>query len=155
MCSSDLYMIDTGVINRKMGEEWMKHGDYFPFYRQQMDEDAKGPKMFSAISGVKAPKELKGGDITVGDFFENIIRNTQAAIEAGMKNVAAQKAIDNEVKLGDAKEIVGFKGEPKRPTSMSNVVTVLRNGEVHYYEAVDKLFVESLKGLNMGEIPGL
>jgi len=149
------YMIDTGVISRGMGEEWMKHSDYFPFYRQQMDEDAKGPKMFSAISGVKAPKELKGGDITVGDFFENIIRNTQSAIEAGMKNVAAERAIRNELSLGDAKEIVGFKGEPKRPQSMTNVVTVLRNGETHYYECRDKLFVEAMKGLNMAEIPGL
>lgn len=149
------YMIQTGVINRKMGESWMKHGDYFPFYRQQMDEDAKGPRVFSAISGVKPPKKLKGGTDVVGDFFENVVRNTQAAIESGMKNIAAERAIRNELDLNYAVESVGPKGEPKRPTSMTNVVTVLRDGETHYYECEDKLFVEAMKGLNMAEIPGL
>ena len=149
------YMIKTGVINKQMGESWMKHGDYFPFYRQQMDADAKGPKVFSAISGVKAPKALKGGTDTVGDFFENVVRNTQSAIEAGMKNIAAERAIQNEVYLGDAVESLDPKGQPKRPSSATNVVTVLRNGETHYYECVDALFVEAMKGLNMAEIPGL
>ena len=150
------YMIQTGVINKEMGEEWMKHGDYFPFYRQQMDAEAKGPRIFSAISGVRAPKELKGGTDTVGDFFENVIRNTQSAIEAGMKNVAAERSIQNELFLKEAKEILDFKGQPARPTgSMTNVVTVLRNGKMHYYECSDILFVEAMKGLNMAEIPGL
>jgi hypothetical protein len=87
------YMRDTGVIDAKAAQEWMRYGDYVPFYRQLEGESTVGPSIFSAISGVKAPKKLKGGDAPLGEFLETVVRNSRAAIEAGMRNVAANRVV--------------------------------------------------------------
>jgi hypothetical protein len=143
------YMIDTGVISRVKGEEWMKHGDYIPFYRQLEDEKAIGPKVFQALSGVKAPKKLKGSENPLGDFLENVVRNTQAAIESGMKNVAAQRTIRDALFLNEAEKIDGpFKAD-------INTVSVLENGKQVNYRLADVMLAEAMKGLRMAEIPFL
>ena len=143
------YMIDTGVIDRAKGEEWMKHGDYLPFYRQLDDQAAIGPKVFQALSGVKGPKKLKGSEDPLGDFMENMVRNTQAAIEAGMKNVAAQRVIRDALFLNEAKKMEGpFKAD-------INTVSVLENGKQVNYQLADAMLAEAMKGLRMAEIPFL
>jgi hypothetical protein len=48
--------------------------------------------IFQAISGVKAPKKLKGSEAPLADFLETIVRNTQSSIQMGIKNVASQRA---------------------------------------------------------------
>ena len=143
------YMIDTGVIDRAKGEEWMKHGDYLPFYRQLDDQAAIGPKVFQALSGVKGPKKLKGSEDPLGDFMENMVRNTQAAIESGMKNVAAQRVVRDALFLREAKKIQGpFKAD-------INTVSVLENGKQVNYHLADAMLAEAMKGLRMAEIPFL
>lgn len=143
------YMIDTGVIDRAKGEEWMKHGDYLPFYRQLDDQAAIGPKVFQALSGVKGPKKLKGSEDPLGDFMENMVRNTQAAIESGMKNVAAQRVVRDALFLREAKKIEGpFKAD-------INTVSVLENGKQVNYHLADAMLAEAMKGLRMAEIPFL
>ena len=143
------YMIDTGVIDRAKGEEWMKHGDYLPFYRQLDDQAAIGPKVFQALSGVKGPKKLKGSEDPLGDFMENMVRNTQAAIESGMKNVAAQRVIRDALFLKEAAKIQGpFKAD-------INTVSVLENGKQVNYQLADAMLAEAMKGLRMAEIPFL
>ena len=143
------YMIDTGVIDRAKGEEWMKHGDYLPFYRQLDDQAAIGPKVFQALSGVKGPKKLKGSEDPLGDFMENMVRNTQAAIESGMKNVAAQRVVRDALFLNEAEKIEGpFKAD-------INTVSVLENGKQVSYRLADAMLAEAMKGLRMAEIPFL
>jgi hypothetical protein len=143
------YMIDTGVIDRAKGEEWMKHGDYLPFYRQLDDQAAIGPKVFQALSGVKGPKKLKGSGDPLGDFMENMVRNTQAAIESGMKNVAAQRVVRDALFLNEAKKMEGpFKAD-------INTVSVLENGKQVNYQLADAMLAEAMKGLRMAEIPFL
>ena len=143
------YMIDTGVIDRAKGEEWMKHGDYIPFYRQLEDQAAIGPKVFQALSGVKGPKKLKGSEDPLGDFMENMVRNTQAAIESGMKNVAAQRVVRDALFLNEAEKIDGpFKAD-------INTVSVLENGKQVSYRLADAMLAEAMKGLRMAEIPFL
>jgi len=143
------YMIDTGVIDRAKGEEWMKHGDYLPFYRQLDDQAAIGPKVFQALSGVKGPKKLKGSGDPLGDFMENMVRNTQAAIESGMKNVAAQRVVRDALFLSEAKKMEGpFKAD-------INTVSVLENGKQVNYQLADAMLAEAMKGLRMAEIPFL
>ena len=141
------YMQDTGVITPKMAKEWTRHGDYFPFYRLA-EEDVVGPRGFRSIANVTPPKALKGGENPLGDFFENVVRNSQAAIQAGIKNVAAQRATAQGLKL---KEVVRL---PRKSTGV-NVYRVLENGQEVYYESADPLFIDAIKSLNMPDLPFL
>jgi hypothetical protein len=150
------YMRDTGVIDAKAAQEWMRYGDYVPFYRQLEGESTVGPSIFSAISGVKAPKKLKGGDAPLGEFLETVVRNSRAAIEAGMRNVAANRVVNNFQSLNSP----STGGRLVEKTSEQNknrpdVVTVRENGKDAYYKVADPLLVQSLQALNIPQIPGL
>jgi hypothetical protein len=143
------FMKDTGVISDKEAQIWTQNWDYIPFYRQMDGEVTAGPRVFSAISGVAKPKKLKGGEAPLADFMETIVRNSRAAIEAGMKNVASQRVVRDVVSLGlgeevSAKEAVG-----------TDIVTVKENGLTKYYRVADPLLVESMKGLNLPQLPFL
>ena len=143
------YMVDAGVISPEMGKEYTKYADYIPFYRQMDGEKTHGPKVFNNLSGVKPPKKLKGGEAPLGDFLENLVRNTQSAINAGMKNVAMQKALDAALMIGDisgAERLNGIHTEP-------DTVQVLEKGKQVSYRVADQLFINACKSLNMGELP--
>jgi hypothetical protein len=150
------YMRDTGVIDAKAAQEWMRYGDYIPFYRQLEGERTVGPSIFSAISGVKAPKKLKGGDAPLGEFLETVVRNSRAAIEAGMRNVAANRVVTNFQRLNSPTaggKLVERTTEKER--DFPDVVTVRENGKDAYYRVADPLLVQSLQALNIPQIPGL
>jgi len=145
------YMIATGVISAERGAEFKKHMDYIPFFRQVNGDTTVGPKIFNSISGVKPPKQLKGSEAPLTDYLESIVRNTQAAINAGMKNVAAQRAVNVAMQLG-----------PKVGAQRLNVidnapdtVQVLENGKQVSYRVADQLFINAVKNLNMSEMPFL
>jgi hypothetical protein len=140
------YMKDTGVISPEMAKKYTEHGDYFPFYRLINEEDVAGPKAFSSIGNVKPPRKLKGGENPLGDFFENIVRNSQAAIQAGMKNTAAQRATEQAMRLGEVTRLA------KKEAGV-NVYRVFENGKEVYYRSHDPLFIEAIKSLNMAELP--
>jgi hypothetical protein len=83
------YMVDTGVLSKDRGAEYTKYADYVPFYRQMDGENTLGPNLFQSLSGVKAPKKLRGAiaeEAPLADFLETMVRNTQSAIQAGIKN---------------------------------------------------------------------
>jgi hypothetical protein len=150
------YMRDTGVIDAKAAQEWMRYGDYIPFYRQLDGERTVGPSIFSAISGVKAPKKLKGGDAPLGEFLETVVRNSRAAIEAGMRNVAANRVVTNFQRLNSPTaggKLVEKATEKER--DFPDVVMVRENGKDAYYKVADPLLVQSLQALNIPQIPGL
>jgi hypothetical protein len=145
------YMIATGVISAERGAEFKKHMDYIPFFRQVNGDTTVGPKIFNSISGVKPPKKLKGSEAPLTDYLESIVRNTQAAINAGMKNVAAQRALNVAMQLG-----------PKVGAQRLNVidnapdtVQVMENGKQVSYRVADQLFINAVKNLNMSEMPFL
>jgi hypothetical protein len=141
------YQVDTGVLSPEMAKEWTKHGDYFPFYRLMEGEDIAGPKVFSSIGNVSRGKKLKGGENPLGDFFENIVRNSQAAIQAGMKNIAAQTATKQALMLQEVTRLT------HKPQAHESVYRVYENGKEVYYKAHDPLFIEAIKALNMADIP--
>jgi len=145
------YMISTGVIDAPTGAHWMKWNDYIPFYRQAEGERTVGPKIFNAISGVKPPKELKGKKAPLADYLETIVRNTQAAINAGMKNAAAQKAVNVALDIGDISGAVKLPNIDNGP----DCVQVLENGKQVSYQVADQLFINAVKSLNMSDMPGL
>jgi hypothetical protein len=145
------YMVATGVISAERGAEFKKHMDYIPFFRQVNGDTTVGPKIFNSISGVKPPKKLKGSEAPLTDYLESIVRNTQAAINAGMKNVAAQRALNVAMQLG-----------PKVGAQRLNVidnapdtVQVMENGKQVSYRVADQLFINAVKNLNMSEMPFL
>ena len=142
------YAVQTGVLSRERAQVYTQYADYIPFYRQLDLDKTIGPNPFSGISGLRGPKELKGGESPLGDFMENLVRNTQSMINAGMKNAAAQKAtkvalqLNEVVKLPAPTKGVGY-----------DVYTQLENGELVYYRSADPLFIDALKSLNMPDLP--
>jgi hypothetical protein len=148
------YMVQTQVLSPEMGRKYTEHADYIPFYRQMEGERTSGPNIFSAISGVRPPKKLKGGDTAVADLLENLVRNTQSSIEAGMKNAAANRAIKvvSDVVAGGnvpGVDLVRLNTQETGP----NIINVLENGTRVSYKTTDKLLVEAVGSLNMSELP--
>ncbi|CAB4180599.1 RelA/SpoT [uncultured Caudovirales phage] len=142
------YAVDTGVISAQNAAEFTRYSDYVPFYRQLDGERTVGPNIFQSISGVKPPKELTGSKEQLADFLETIVRNTQSIIQAGMKNVAAQKAIDGGM-------IVGMVRKLDHVSSHPDTVTILEKGKKVSYECADKLWVDAVSSLNLPELPFL
>ena len=140
------YMVDTGVLAKERADIYKQYADYLPFYRQMEGEATVGPKIFQAISGVKPPKKLKGGEAPLDDFLENIVRNTQAAIQAGVKNVAAQRAADVAVKIQMADRL-------DYQSSAPNTFQVLEKGKVVTYSSQDMLFINAIKSLGLPDLP--
>ena len=140
------YMMDTGVISNEDARIWTQNFDYIPFYRQLDGEKTAGPKVFSPIAGVAKPKKLKGSEAPLDDFMETIVRNARAAIEAGMKNEAARRVIRDVVEVGLGEQV-------QTGTVGTDIVTIKEGGETKYYRVDDPLLVESLKGLNLPQLP--
>jgi hypothetical protein len=140
------YMVDTGVLSKEKADIFRKHGDYMPFYRQMDGRETIGPKVFQAISGVKPPKKLKGGEAPLDDFLESIVRNTQSAIQAGVKNVAGQRAAKVAMDIGMASRL-NFK------SSAPGTFDVLENGQVVTYQSKDELFINAIKSLGIPDLP--
>jgi hypothetical protein len=143
------FMRDTGVISEKEAEIWTQNWDYIPFYRQMEGEEIAGPNIFSSIAGVAKPRKLKGGEAPLADFMETIVRNSRAAIEAGMKNVAAQRVVRDVLRLNQGQFV------PAALARGADIVTVKENGQTKHYQVDDPLLIEALKGLNLPQLPFL
>ena len=140
------YQVDTGVLSPAEGAEYIKYSDYVPFYRQLEGENTFGPNVFQSISGVKKGKKYKGGEAPIADFMETIVRNTQSAIQAGMKNTAAKMAVDTFVEIDQAELAPdGSTGE--------EYVHVLEGGVKKSYLVYDKALVQSVMSLNLPDLP--
>jgi hypothetical protein len=140
------YMVETGVIKPELAKAYMEHADYIPFYRQMDGERTVGPNIFQSISGVKPPKMLKGGEAPLADYLETIVRNTQSAIQSGMKNVAAQRAVKVATDIQMAQRL-------NTPDSAPDTVQVLENGVRVSYRVADPLFIDACRSLNLPELP--
>ena len=140
------YQVDTGVLSAAEGANYIKYSDYVPFYRQLEGENTFGPNVFQSISGVKKPKKYKGGEAPIADFMETIVRNTQSAIQAGMKNTAAKVAVDNFIDIGQAE------AAPDDSTG-EEFVHVLEGGVKKSYLVYDKALVQAVMSLNLPDLP--
>jgi Large polyvalent protein associated domain 38/ADP-Ribosyltransferase in polyvalent proteins len=144
------YQKDAGVLSERDAHEYTKHYDYIPFYRQLDGESTIGPSVYQSISGVKKPKKLEGGKAPLADFLETVVRNSQAAITAGMKNIAAQKAVEVGKGAGVVHEI-----QPGSTVKDYEKIKVLEKGVLKEYQSDDPLFVDAVKSLHMTDIPFL
>lgn len=140
------FLVDTGVLSKNKADEFTRYSDYVPFYRQFEGERTIGPNLFASISGVKGPKKLKGSEAPLADFLETVVRNTQSSIQMGIKNVAAQRAAEVAVKIGEAERLNYVSSDP-------TVFTVLENGKLAYYQSNDHLLINAIKSLNLPDLP--
>jgi hypothetical protein len=140
------YMVQTGVLDPARAKAYMEHADYIPFYRQMDGDRTIGPNIFQSISGVKPPKALKGSEAPIADYLETIVRNTQSAIQSGMKNVAAQRAVDVAVKIKMAQRL-------NTQDSGPDTVQVLEKGVRVSYRTADPLFIDACRSLNLPDLP--
>ena len=143
------FMKDTGVLSEEEAKIWTQNWDYIPFYRQMDGEEVAGPRVFSAIAGVAKPKKLKGGEAPLADFMETVVRNSRAAIEAGMKNVAMQRVVRDVMRLNQGEFV------PAPLAKGADIVTVKENGKTKHYRVDDPLLVQALHGLNLPQLPFL
>ncbi len=143
------YLVDTGVLSKVDAQKFKKYADYVPFYRQLEGEKTLGPNIFQSLSGVSKPKALgKGGEAPLADFMETIVRNTHAAITAGMKNAAEQKIINVGKQVGIINDIA-----PGSTVRAEERVKVLIDGVKHEYQCTDQMFADATRSLNMPDLP--
>jgi len=145
------FMVDTGVLDKKGMELWTEHQDYVPFYREAEGEavtilKGKPVSAFGGIVGVKPSKKLKGGTTAFkGDWVELVTQNARAAIDMGMKNVAAQRAIR------DAKTL-GLSHEVKKPGDAD--VSIRVKGKTRHFVVDDPLLIDSLTAMAPTDLTG-
>lgn len=131
-------LADSGRISKATAADW-KSRPYLPFYRIANDL-ATGPGTHHQPGGSKTLHQIKGGTEMIADPLENVVRNMMALTDIAMKNVAAQRAIDNSLKLGWARAAT---------TDDANTVTVYRNGEKFRYAVDDKLMFDAMTAADL------
>lgn len=102
------FAVDTGLIPRSLGERF-KTLMYTPFYRAQDQALEENPNITlggGIYEAIKDPngintfnKAVNAGGAIHGNLYENVLRNVNAIISAGLKNVAYQETAATLTKL--------------------------------------------------------
>jgi hypothetical protein len=139
------FAVATGTLDRSKADQ-LASMFYTPFYRQA-DEDAQknanevvGPRLSDSLTRVKTAFDvsLKGGENPLGDLFENMIRNADVVMKAGMKNVAMRQA-------AEALEAVGL-GRPAKQRETGKTITYRVDGQDKNFEVDDPVLYTALAG---------
>jgi hypothetical protein len=91
------FLASTGYISKATAKDWLKDGDYVPYYRVREDGTAElvlGGEKTITIGDVRHQPylaELKGGETKILPLSESIMRNTMLITKAGMSNLAAKE----------------------------------------------------------------
>jgi hypothetical protein len=142
------WALDTGLINKTQARG-LSESFYMPFYRL-LDEDSKSdpsrsvsPKIGDSFQNVASAlnKKLKGGEDPLGDFFENIIRNADSIMKAGLKNLAMKTAAETmEFAKAGRKNTTGIKGK--------NTITYKVDGKDVNFDVDDPVLFSALAGMS-------
>ena len=126
------FAVDTGIMTRAKAQE-LALIFYTPFYRE-MEADSQsdpnqilGPNVNNVLRNTTSAldKKLGGGDGNVGDLLENILRNADSILRAGLKNHAIKMT-------AEVARDVGL-GQVVQSAAGNNIVTYRVNGnEVHF-----------------------
>jgi hypothetical protein len=141
------FAVNTGTLDRGKADQ-LASMFYTPFYRKA-EEDAKdennagsvvGPKLSESLTNVKTAFDvkLKGGVNPLGDLFENMLRNADVIMKAGMKNVAMQQA-------AETMEAVGL-GRGVKDREAGKTITYRVNGQDKNFEVDDTVLYATLAG---------
>ena len=135
------FLQDTGVLDAETSELWLKDSDYVPFYRQVDDPDTADniPRIFSGMTSASTFKKLKGSESAVTvPLLEAIVRNLDAAVAMGMRNVAQQRIVRDLNSLGLAREVkAGEKG--------TNVINFKVDGKKRSFSIDDPLMFQAME----------
>ena len=142
------FMTDTGLVNKETAQEWIDSSFYYPFYRQMEGEEAGRDRVFKTrlMTGANSlvRQKLEGSRREfITDPIEAIGKNLSAAITAGMKNVAGQRAMRDAVALGYGEEVKQKK---------DGNYTILIDGKERHYAIGDLQLVASLMSMSQGEL---
>jgi hypothetical protein len=91
------FLAEMGAIPKATAKEWLKDGDYVPYYRVRDDGTAElvfGGEKTLTIGDIRTQPylaELKGGDTKILPLNESIIRNTMLITKAGLYNNATKE----------------------------------------------------------------
>ena len=169
------FLVETGIIDERQKANLSKY-DYIPFYRIIEEESYKGGVMFK--SDVLGPQvasvfnnpdagimKYTGGKEPIGDLLENVFRNTQAFVAAGLKNVAMKKAVKvlKEAEIGrelTRQEANQASRDLKRKVIQYNETATSKEGKPYtkkvYYDVTDDPHIyATLAAMNPRQTAGL
>lgn len=143
--------VDAGVISQDIANEFMKHNDYYPFYRE-MDETGRytGPLFTSGVlTRTKIQQAIGGTEKLEADPIEVIMKNAQFWMHSAAKNLASQKIFTMMEGLGEARPIK--KGAQLRPGEIQGVTRV--NGTEQYYAISNPDIASALETTGAHQLP--
>lgn len=141
------YLRDTGIVDQAGADLWMKQADYIPFYREDSEGNLQFPRVFGGLHTAGQFKAVGKSDKALNvDMVSAIVGNIDAAIAMGMKNVAQQRIIRDQIKLGLASVLK--QGET---VGQRNSVSFKIGGKRYTAIIDDPLIYESM--LPVSEIP--
>ena len=144
------FMEDTGILDEETSKLWRDYSDYIPFYREaEIDGDAipsnyktLDQKVFGGMAKIPKLVQLKGSDKRVDiPLLEATYNNLAAAIQMGMKNVAAQRIARDMLELGIAR-----KAPPSVTEKEAYIAEFKVKGKRVRYEILDPLIYQSMLG---------
>ena len=147
------FMEDTGILDEETSKLWRDYSDYIPFYREaEIDGDAipsnyktLDQKVFGGMAKIPKLVQLKGSDKRVDiPLLEATYNNLAAAIQMGMKNVAAQRIARDMLELGIAR-----KAPPSVTEKEAYIAEFKVKGKRVRYEILDPLIYQSMLGSNI------
>ena len=114
------FLAEMGAISKATAKEWLKEGDYVPYYRVRDDGTAElvlGGEKTITVGDIRTQPylaELKGGDTKILPLNESIIRNTMLITKAALYNGASKEFAYAMQEFGKGKGEVDPKtGKPK------------------------------------------
>lgn len=145
------FLKDTGVIDDAGAELWMKQSDYIPFYRENAEGNLEFPRVFGGLHTAGQFKAVGKSDKALNvDMITAITGNIDAAIAMGMKNVAQQRIIRDQMKLGLASLL-----KPGEAVGNRNSVSFKVGGKRYTAIIDDPLIYESMLPVSEIQLDGL
>ena len=139
------FLVDTGVLDEQTGKTWLENADYIPFYRPlEGVEGFKGPQIFQGLSVTPFQRAKGSEEKDIVDPITGITNNLRAAINLGMKNIAANRVMRNFVDMGIAQKV---KGNVKGP----DIVTIRVKGKNVNFKVDDPMLYQSFSVMNQGD----
>ena len=139
------FLEDTGVIDEKGAESWRLASDYIPFYRAlepNYDTGKITNHPFGDLKKLGAFKPYKGKTDKINvPLVESIVKNTAAAIDLGMRNVAQQRIARDMQKLQLARQV-------KYGTQGPDIVTLKVRGKPVSFRIYDPLILDSMTAID-------
>ena len=140
------FLQDTGVLSEEASVSWREASDYIPFYRA-LDKSAKVGSVthgvFGDLTKLGSFRSYKGSDKAINvPLVEAIVKNTSAAIDMGMRNVAQQRIARDMQKLQLAEQV------PYARHGEAGVVTFKVAGMPVSFLIHDPLIYESMQAID-------